>query len=276
MELRNVLIIARKEVRDSLRNRWFLFYTGAFAILTLALSYLSVAGTGVHGVAGFGRTTAGLVNLVLLIVPLMALTIAAGSLAGERERGTLGYLLAQPISRIEVVLGKYAGLATALSAALAAGFGFSGVVIAWNHGAADASGYLALVGLTCVLGLAMLSVGLLISVLARKASVATGIAIVFWFGLAMLSDLALMGSTIAFKLQISQLFELAILNPLQVFKMAALGSVHATLDVLGPAGLYATQQFGPWLALIFGASLAAWVVFPLLLACLIFVRRGVE
>ncbi len=63
-----IATIAAKEFRDSFRNRWFLLYAAVFTLLTLALSYLSLRATGMYGHAGFGRTTAGLVNLVLLVV----------------------------------------------------------------------------------------------------------------------------------------------------------------------------------------------------------------
>ncbi len=91
-----------------------------------------------------------------------------------------------------------------------------------------------------------------------------------------LSDLGLMGSAIVFKLQVTELFQLALVNPLQVFKMAVLASIHATLDVLGPAGIYATQTYGSTLGLLFAGSLAAWILAPLTAAALVFTRRGVE
>ena len=106
MTLRAVMLIARKEVRDALRNRWFLLYAAAFAGLAHALSRLALDGASLAGFAGFGRTAASLVTLVLLIVPLMGLTLGAASIAGERERGTLSTLLAQPIARVDVLLGK--------------------------------------------------------------------------------------------------------------------------------------------------------------------------
>jgi Cu-processing system permease protein len=274
MEAGIVLTIARKEIRDALRNRWFLLYTAAFAVLALSLSWMSLAGGGSYGFAGFGRTAAGLVNLVLLVVPLMGLTVGAGTIAADSERGTLTTLLSQPVNRGEVLLGKYLGLAATLAAALALGFGVSGLVMALAGGAGDAAGYASLVGLTFVLALSMLSVGVLVSVLAKKASVATGVALFLWLALAFLSDLGLMGSTVAFRLHVSDLFSLALINPLQVFKMSVLGSIHATLDVLGPAGNYAQQTFGDRLGLVFGASLAAWVVLPLAASGLIFVKRG--
>ena len=273
MEASVVTTIARKELRDSLRNRWFLLYAAGFTVLALAVSWISLAGSGTWGFAGFGRTAAGLVNLVLLVVPLMALTLGAGSIAGDAERGTLLYVLAQPVNRAEVFAGKYLGLAVALLGALSLGFGVSAGVLAGTGDGAGIASYLALVGMTFVLALAMLSVGFLISVCAGKASIATGVALFAWLTLAFLSDLGLMGSAIAFKLHVSELFRLALVHPLQVFKMAVLGSVHASLDVLGPAGLYATQTWGRALPAIFAASLAAWVVAPLAAAGAIFVRR---
>ena len=273
MTARNVRIIAYKEIRDSLRNRWFLLYATAFAILAVALSLLSLVGTGMFGHAGFGRTTAGLVNLVLLIVPLMGLTIGAGALAAEREKGTLNYLLAQPVSPVEVLLGKYIGLATALAAALAVGFGLAAAVMAGKGVNTQIDSYLRLVGLSCVLALAMLSVGVLISSFASKGSVAAGTAIFLWLVLVFLSDLGLMGGTVVFKLKVVELFRLSLLNPLQVYKMSMLSGLHATLDVLGPVGAYAMRTYGAGLMWMFYGLLAAWVVLPVAGAYLNFLRR---
>jgi len=276
MSIYSVAIIAQKEIRDALRNRWFIAYAAAFAAMALALSYLSLAGTGIEGLAGFGRTTAGLVNLVLLFVPVIALSISATTLAGERERGTLSYLLAQPVSRLEVMIGKYVGLAISLIAAIGLGFGLAGVTIAYRGGGESAGDYLLLVVMSMVLGLAMLSAGMLISSVARRASLAIGLAIGLWFCLALLSDLGLMGGAVVFRLRIDELFHLSLLNPLQVFKMAVLRSVNASLDVLGPAGAYATQTYGRWLPMLFGAAMVVWIAMPLAAASLLFARRPVE
>ena len=56
IDVRTVLILARKELRDSFRNRWFVSYTAAFAVLAIGLSYLTRVGTTMSGFAGFGAT----------------------------------------------------------------------------------------------------------------------------------------------------------------------------------------------------------------------------
>ncbi len=273
MNMKAVATLMQKELRDSLRNRWFILYTIAFTVLALGLSFMALSGAGIVGFAGFGRTAASLVNLVLLVVPLMALTVGAQSLAGEQERGTMGYLLAQPVTRLEVFVGKYLGLALALLAALTLGFGISGLVMAGN-GAANPWSYIQLVGLAFLLALTMLSLGFVISAFTRKAGVAIGIALFVWLAFVFIGDLGMMGTAVAMRLTISELFWLASVNPLQVFKMASVLLINATLDVLGPAGFYALQTYGSAVMALFLGILAAWVFVPLTLAYLRFHKRG--
>ena len=190
MEPRIVVALLRKEINDSLKNRWFVLYAAMFTGLALLLSWLSLSsgGIGYSGFASFGRTAASLINLVLLIVPLMALTVGAGSLAGERERGTLGYLLSQPVNRAEVLLGKYLGLAASLLGALALGFGLSGLVIASQGRANDAGAYALLAVFAFALALGMLSLGFLVGVLAPKSAVATSVALFLWLIFVFIGD----------------------------------------------------------------------------------------
>jgi Cu-processing system permease protein len=125
-----------------------------------------------------------------------------------------------------------------------------------------------------MLALGMLSVGMLVSTLARRASVAVGTAIFVWLTLVFVSDLALMAGAVALRLHIDELFALSLLNPLQVFKMWSLHAVDANLDVLGPAGLYAVEEYGRSLHAVFAACLAAWVVLPLAIASYSLSRRS--
>jgi Cu-processing system permease protein len=271
---RNIATIAGRELRDAVRSRWFILYTLAFVALGLGVSYVSAVSAGGAGLAGFGRTSAGLINLVLLVVPLMGLTAGAGSVASDRERGMLPYLLAQPVSKWEVLFGKYLGLATAIFACITLGFGACAAVLAWKGEATQPSSMLWMTGMSFALALAMLSVGMLLSVIARRVTAAVGTAIFVWLSLVLITDLGLMAGTLAFKLRIEELFALSMLNPLQVFKMWSLLSVDASLDVLGPAGLYATEEYGSRLHVIFAACMLAWILLPWSFAALIFSRRS--
>lgn len=275
MDFENVLILIQKELRDAFRNRWFLLYAIAFTALSLALAWFSVSGAGSFGVAGFGRTTAGLINLILLIVPLMGLTLGAMSVAGEREKGTLVYLLAQPISSAELLMGKFVGLSLALTAALVIGFGLTGILIAFMGSGGDFMVYLTLLVLSILLAVASLSMGFLISAAVKKAATAVGLALFLWLILVYFGDLGLMGTSVVMQMDVKQLLALVLVNPLQVFKLAAVLDLRDNLEVLGPAGIYAFRAYGERLWPLLVGLLIGWVLVPFALATQAFKKRGV-
>jgi len=270
----NIAIVMRKEAADSRRNRWFILFTVVFAGLALGLSLLGFSGLGTFGIAGFGRTVASLINLVMLIVPLMGLMLGAISISGERERGSLLPLLAQPIVPTELLLGKYCGTAVALTAAILFGFGFSGIVIAWQGGLAQFSDYLMLVGLTLLTGLVHVSIGFLLSAFTSKSTTAISIALLLWLTIVFISDLGLIGTAVVLRLAPSVLLAFTLINPAQVFKLAAVHIVQGNLEILGAAGIYAADVFGDFLFPTLIALSSLWVFIPLLLAIGVFRRRS--
>ncbi len=275
IDIDNVLILTQKEIKDARRNRWFLLYALAFAGLAIALAWLALAGMGNYGLAGFGRTGASLINLILLIVPLMGLTLGALSLASEREKGTLIYLMAQPISKAELLLGKFIGLSLSLLAALGLGFGLTGLLIAANAGGTDVRAYLTLVGLTFLLAMASLSLGFLISAAVQRSATAVGIALFLWLILVFFGDLGVMGTAVVLRLSVNELFTLALSNPLQIFKIAAIWNIQNNLELLGPAGVYAMRTYGSNLLWLLIALLLAWTIVPLAITQQLFKRRGI-
>lgn len=272
-EFANIRTIAGKELRDAMRNRWFIVFSIAFAGLALALSALiQPGGTGLR-MMSFSRTAASLINLVLLFVPLIGLTLGAANLAGDRETGALVYLLSQPVNRIEVLLGKYLGMAGALLATLTSGFGVAGVALALQGSIQDAGSYLLTVLLAYLLSLAMLSLGFLMSTLAHKTAAALGGALFLWLFLVFIGDLGIMGTAVSMRMPIEAVFFLAVFNPLQMFKIASILTIQANLEVLGPAGLYATDQFGDLLLPMLLLGLMIWIVVPLSGAVVLFARQ---
>lgn len=273
VDLRNIQIIAEKELRDALRNRWFIIFSLAFAGLALSLSLLSQSGNSQMQLASYSRTTASLVNLVLLFVPLIGLTLGATNLTGDRETGTLTYLLAQPVNRLEVLLSKYLGVAGALFAALTLGFGLAGLVLAVQGSIQDAAGYLLTVMIAYLLALAMLSLGFLVSTYSQRTATALGGALFLWLFLVFIGDLGIMGTTIATRMPVDLMFWVTSLNPLQMFKFASILIIQANLEVLGPAGLYATSQFGNLLLPLMLGGMLLWIFLPLSFAAAIFTRQ---
>jgi Cu-processing system permease protein len=215
-----------------------------------------------------------MINMVLLIVPLMGFTLGAMAIATDRERGALAYIMAQPVTSLEVMLGKFLGLSLALTAALLIGFGLSGLLVALRGSTSEVGNFVVLAGLTVLLAIVSLSVGILVSSGLRKGATAIGLALFLWLVFAFLSDLGLMGTAVVLDVDIQGLFTLALLNPMQVFKMAVIVAIRDNLEVLGPAGTYAVRTYGDGLLPILIGILAAWVVAPLVIGSFIFKRRG--
>mgnify|MGYP002624914468 CR=1 FL=1 len=262
----NILTIARKELRDALRNRWFVLFTIAFAGLALALSALSQPSGTELRLSSYSRTAASLINLVLLFVPLISLTLGTSGLASDRETGALAYLLAQPVNHTEVLMGKYVGTAVALMASLMLGFGVAGVALTMQGQSSDPGSYILTVLFACLLALAMLSVGFLIGVVVRKTSTAVTGGLFAWLLLVFVGDLGLMGATVVTQMPIHSVFWIASINPLQMFKISAILNIQANLEVLGPVGIYATEQYGMTLLPMMIIGLLLWILLPLALA----------
>ena len=274
IEVGSIGLIAQKEILDARRNRWFLLYTFVFAGLSLALSWLGLSGLRQYGLSGFGRTTASMINLVLLIVPLMGLTLGAMSIASEREKGTLIYMLAQPITHLELLVGKFIGVGLALLGALTIGFGLSGFLIAYYGGTTAIGSYLALVAFTFLLALVALGLGMFISSILPKADAAVGVSLFLWLLLVFFGDLGIMGSTMILNLGIRQVFMLALFNPLQVFKLAAILTLQGNLEVLGPVGVYAVRTYGSHLLPLFIGILVLWIALVFVFTWYAFRQRG--
>lgn len=272
MNATTIRALSQREIADAVRNRWFIAYAGAFVALSVGLALLVINSAGYTGISGFGRTAAGLVNLVLFLAPLMGLTLGAQAIAGEREQGTMAYLLAQPVSLFEVFISKFLGLGVAISAAIVSGFALSTLTINILSDGRGIDTFFGLTGLTVMLALASLSIGCLISSLSRRTSSALGIAIVVWLVLVLIGDLGMMGTAVAMKLSPGELLGLVLLNPLEIYRIASIDLLRDSLELLGPSGLVAHTWFGDGIRLVLSLLLLLWIVVPLGLAYLALAR----
>jgi Cu-processing system permease protein len=269
-----MVTLARKEVREAVRSAWLIAYTVLFTLLALGLSYLGERNLGSVGFENFSRTTASLLNLSLLLAPLAALTLASGAIAGERERGTLAYLLSQPLDRWEILLGKYVGIAASIALATTLGFGIAGVVIALRTSAMDAGVYLLFLALVLALIVVMTGVGIALSVVSRSRAQALGLAMLVWFVVAFVFDLVLIGMVSATSLHGGGLLLALLLNPIEIVRVLAIIQLEPDLQILGSFGSYLLERAGRANATaILAAALALWVALPLAAASWLFESR---
>jgi Cu-processing system permease protein len=237
-----VLVIAAKEFRDALRNRWVVASVLLFAGTALALALVGSAPVGTIKATSLGVTTVSLASLSVYLVPLIALMLAYDAVVGEVERGTLLLLLSHPVRRWHVLLGKFLGHTAILTLALSVGYGSAGLLAAAGTGvtARDVSALMALILSSILLGAAFVALGYLISVSVAERATAIGLAVGLWLAIVILYDLALVGVLLADTKQLvgkDILTTAMLLNPADAFRVFNLSGFEAARDVALFGGL---------------------------------------
>lgn len=270
-----IRVIAGAEIRAALRNRWIVAATLLMATLALTLAFLGSAPAGTVGAGPLEVTVVSLASLTIFLVPLIALLLSYDAIVGEAERGTLLLLLAYPVRRWQVVLGKFLGHVVVLGLATMLGYGASGAILG-ALGAADAESMLAfagMIGSSVLFGAAFLALGYLISVCVRDRGTAGGLAIGVWLALVLLYDMALLGVLVADQgrtITVSAFNALLLLNPADIYRLFNLSGLAKVSLFSGMAGLAQQAQFSSGMLL---SALVLWIAVPLALAAALFTRK---
>jgi Cu-processing system permease protein len=275
----SLLIVARKEFRDDFRNRWTIAVAVLFAILALGIAYFGGTAAGQVGFTSFDATLASLTTLGAFVIPLIGLLLAYDTVVGEQDNGTLLLMLSYPLSRGQLVAGKFLGHCTALAAATLAGFGLAVVIMqvmqppahtlqAWAH----IAGFVASASM---LGASFVGLACVLSVVTDDKSRAAGLALITWLATVVIFDLALLAILVASggnPLEQAVYPYLLLLNPIDVFRLinlTALGDGAGNDLLLGMTGSHAYTPAVLYLVLL------AWVLAPFALALFLFRRKEV-
>lgn len=266
-----IQILAAKEIRDGMRNRWVAATILLLGTLALILSFLGSVPTGELKVAALEVSVVSLTSLSMYLIPLIALMLSFDALVGEFEHGTMLLLLTYPVKRWQIIAGKFAGHSTILLVAILVGYGATlGILILVNDG--DISGwqaYVAMMASSLLLGCVFLAIGYLISSLAGERAVAIGAAVATWLVLVVFYDLGLLSMLMIDEgKHISEgLFSaLMLANPADAYRLfnftgfEEIGKLVGTSEV--ETGLVAPL-----------VSMLVWVVVPFLLTVVRFHRR---
>ncbi|CAN7587029.1 ABC transporter permease [Rhizobium sp. LjRoot258] len=273
--MNNILIIARKEIQEGLRNRWVVAVTLLLASLALTLSFLGSAPTGNVGAGRLDIVIVSLASLTIFLVPLIALLLSHDAIVGEMERGTLLLLLSYPVGRKQIVLGKFLGHTLILSVATFLGYGAAGAALVAAGTPVDPASWIAfgsMIGSSILLGAVFIAIGYLVSASVSQRSTAGGIALGIWLFFVIIYDMGLLGALVSTKgegFSSGMLSALLMVNPTDTYRLLNLGSETAG-SVSAIAGVAANSVLTPGLLVV---SLLLWAVIPLSLAMLRFSRR---
>jgi Cu-processing system permease protein len=237
--VRNIVIIAGKEIKEGLRNRWVLVTTLLLAALSLSLTFLGSAPTGKVGA------------------------------------DALDLLLSYPVGRRQVILGKFCGHVLILAFATVIGYGAAAVALAITGASVlEASWYAfaSMLGTSILLGAVFVAIGYLISSLVGDRGTAAGLSVGIWLLMVLVFDMGLLGILVIDQgrlISAPVLEALLFLNPTDLYRLTNLTGFNVS-QFSGMAGLAGTASAGIGLLLV---GLLTWIAAPLGLATVFFARR---
>jgi Cu-processing system permease protein len=266
--------IVRFELIAISRLRWMRLFTLAFALLTIAAGYSSGALHDLSASDGFARVTVALLPLVLALVPLMGLLV--GVIGQSTDEEGASFLFTQPVSRGDVVFGRWLGESLALLGSIAVGLGSGAAVIVASAGPADLHRFILLAAAGSLLGIIYLSIGALLAVVTSRRAAALGAACFVWLVSVLLYDALILAaaSWLTTRAGAQVLFLSVFGNANDLIRVLTL-STAGTSHILGAAG-------ESWLRFLGGPgratavallAIAAWATVPLLAARALIAHR---
>ncbi len=266
--------VAKLEILIAKRNFWVTIAVSLMALFTIVLTLAGSAPTGTLGVNPMIIALTSITTLSVYFIPLVALLLSFDAIAGENERGTLALSLSYPLSRANILLGKFLAQIFVLALAIAIALFLSVLISILRYGlvAFPLNELLRLFFTSLLLGAGFLGLGYMVSALARQPSVAAGLAIIIWLIFVVLYDIALLGALVTdnggFFTQ--NIFPyLLIANPADAFRLFNMADIADNALNMGLSA--AGSSINNILPLI---SLLLWPILALLLAWLVF--RKVE
>lgn len=267
MDYSSIYHIAQQELVINIRNKWTVIFAFVFGILVVSISYVGIRTEGFSGMQDFTRTSASLLNLVLYIVPLVALTM--GTLSFTGDKGSAELLFSQPLSRAEVLIGKWLGVFFSIALSTLMGFSLAGILVVSANGMEGLGRYVWFVLLSLSLSLAFLSVSVLVATISKRKSRAFGIALSLWFFFVLFYDLLALGGSLLFRGQSANTFLFLSLfgNPVDMVRVATLILLD-NVTIFGAAGAAMMRFLGGTSAsiLLLILGLLAWMCTPLLIS----------
>lgn len=237
-------LTAKLDIAETLRARWFHIYTLVFGGVVALLFVFGLTESRVLGFVGLSRLLVTYIQLTMAILPIFVLITTVRSVAGDREAGVFEYLLSLPVSLVAWFWGKiigryiliFAPVFLAMLGAVAVAVAM-GIEVPWDM-------FIYYTALLATMAMCFLGIGMLISALARSTDMAQGAAFLVWLALLLFLDLILLGLIIQGRVAPEVAVGIALANPLQVFRTAALALFDPQLIVLGPSAYVILDTFG--------------------------------
>lgn len=260
--MKNLLLVMKLDILESFKTKWFLIYTIVFGGIVALFLIAGVTESKVLGFSGLSRLLLSFIQICIVILPIFILITTVKSIAGDRDNSVLEYMLSFPISLKQYYMGKFLGRLFVVTVPV---FGalFVSLFYALIVGAEiDYFIFMFYIALLFGLSVNFLGIGFFISSLVRNQEVALGIAFFVWLLLLAFIDIILIGLMMREMLNENIIFGIALLNPIQVFRIGAIALFDTELSVIGPASYFILDTFGSTLFAVYS------IVYPIVLGAL--------
>lgn len=258
----NLILIAKYDIKESLRSKWFLLYMLIFGALIAFFLITGVVDSRVAGFSGLSRMLLLFIQICIVILPIFILIATTRSISKDREMGNLEYLLSFSISLKEYFFGKVLGRAFVIIVPMLLSL-LLALILAFFKGASlNLSVFLMTNLLLLSLAFVFLAFGFCISALIKNSEFALGFAFLLWIFLLAFMDLTLIGLMMKSGVSENVIYGVALANPLQTFRIGAMALFDPNLSVIAPAAYFILEKFSEFALLTFA------VIYPLFLGAL--------
>lgn len=249
--MKNLMLVAYLDVKESLRSKWFYVYALVFGGLMALFFVTGIADSVVMGFSGLSRLLLVFIQVTIIILPIFILITTVKSISGDRESNVLEYMLSFPISLAHYywgkMLGRFLTVFLPVIFALILGVGF-GIIKGGNLPWTMISLYSALLFAMCFV---FLGIAFFISTIVKSSDVAVGISFMIWIVLLAFIDIALIGLMLQGRVSDGLIISIALLNPIEVFRIGAISLFDPELTVIGPVAYYLLDTLGAKLLMIY-------------------------
>jgi len=236
--MKNLYLIAYLDLKESLRAKWFLVYSLVFGGLIALFFIAGVTESQVMGFSGLSRLLLMYIQITIVILPIFILITTVRSISGDRDNHILEYMLSFPISLRQYYWGKIIGRFVTVYMPV-----FFAMVIAIIYGSAVGADipwgiFFLYTGLLFALSSAFLGIAFFVSSFVKSSEVALGIAFFVWIFLLAFIDIALISLMMQNRFNEELIIFLALINPMEIFRVAAISLFDPELTVMGPVAFY--------------------------------------
>ena len=236
--MKNLLLIAYLDLKESIRANWFIVYSLVFGGLIALFFIAGITESQVMGFSGLSRLLLMYIQVTIVILPIFILITTVRSISGDRDSHILEYMLSFPISLKQYYWGKVFGrfitvfLPVFMAMVFAILYGvFKGADVPWNI-------FFLYTGLLFAMSSAFLGIAFFVSSIVKSSEMALGISFFVWIFLLAFIDIALISLMMQERMSTGLIIGIALVNPMEIFRVAAISLFDPELTVMGPVAFY--------------------------------------